>query len=142
MQDPSVDGGNGREVLAAAMQIMHGDVEKDFATRRFHTNDHGLSLFAAAQALIVHVNFRGKHFEVKALIVEERHGIADDHVGKLANRFADNLLALGNLLTREVAVNLDGDFGRKIEDDTALNVALMPMSATTPFLRSLSSSMS
>src|SRR5260370_11603256 len=120
MQDASVEGGNGRAFLAAEMQIMHGNVEKDFATRRLHADDHGLSLFAAAQALIVYVNFRRKHFEVKALIVEERHGIADDHVGKLANRFADNWLALGNVLTREVAGNLDGDFGRKIEHDAAL----------------------
>jgi hypothetical protein len=37
-----VHGRYGISIATAAMQVVHGDVQVDLATRRFNTNDHGL----------------------------------------------------------------------------------------------------
>ena len=60
---------------------------------------------------------------MKALVVEQRDGIADDHVGELANGFAHDLLAGFYGSACEDAGDLHGNFGRNVENHAAFNVA-------------------
>src|SRR5205823_2539441 len=119
----SIQGGDGGAFGAATVQIAHGDVEENVATRRLNANDKRFGVRAAGKAGFVHVHFGRKHFEMKALVVEQRDGIADDHVGELANGFAHDLLAGFHLRACEDAGDLHGDFGRNVENHAAFNVA-------------------
>ncbi len=105
------------------MQVMHRDIEVDLAARRFDADDHGLGVGVAGQALIVHVNFRRENFEAKALIVEQRDGISDDHVGEFADRFARDLFAFDDFGAGELACHLQSDFRSQIKNYTALDFA-------------------
>jgi len=66
----------------------------------------------------------GKNLETEALVVEERDGIADDHVGEFTDGFANDLLAFRELRTSKLAGNAHGDFRREIKDDAALDITL------------------
>src|SRR5260370_36906271 len=71
-------------LLAPPVQIVHGNIQVDVPARRLHTNDQRFGIGAASQPRFVHVNFCRKHFEMKSLVVQQRHGLADDRVGRLA----------------------------------------------------------
>src|SRR5712664_124812 len=56
-------------------QIVHRNVEVNFAARRLDADHQRFRVRASAEPFIVHVDFRRKHFEVKPLVVQQRHGI-------------------------------------------------------------------
>src|SRR5579863_9319204 len=103
---------------------MHSDVEEDFAARRVDADDHSFGVSATGQSLIVYVNFGWKHFEPKALIVEQRDGISDDHVGELADGLARDVLAFLDRASSEMAGDFVGDFRSDIEHNATFDVAL------------------
>src|SRR5882762_6047452 len=119
-----VERADGAALGAAAMEVVHSDVEIDFAARGFDAEDHGFGVGAAAEALLAYVNFRRKNFEAEPLVVEKRDAVADDHIGEFADGFADDLLALGQGFAGELAGDAHGDVRGQIEDDAALDVAL------------------
>src|SRR5271169_4953253 len=106
------------------MEIVHGDVEIDVAAGGFNSENHGFGIGAATEALFAHVNFGWIDLEAKALVVEKGDAVADDHVGELADGFANHLLAFGQSGAGKLAGDAHGDVGSEIEDDTAFNVAL------------------
>jgi hypothetical protein len=67
--------------VAAAMEIVHGNVEIGLAAGGFDGDDHGFGVLAAGKAFFVHVHFGREDFEAKALVVKKSYGIADHHVG-------------------------------------------------------------
>src|SRR6266581_5997888 len=79
--------------LPPPVQIVHGNVQINVAARRLDTNYQRFRIRAARQTRFVHVNFRRKHFEMKSLIVQQRHRVSDDHVRHFANRFPYHLVA-------------------------------------------------
>src|SRR6266851_8058052 len=86
----SVQRRNRAPLLPPSVQIVHRYVQVHAPTRRLDANHQRFRLGAAAQPRFIHVNFRRKHFEMKSLIVQQRHGIPDDHVRHLANRLPTN----------------------------------------------------
>src|SRR5256885_16275806 len=66
------------------MQIVHCNVHIDIPAGGLNANHQRFRVGAASQPGFVHVNLRREHFKVKSLIVQQRHGIADDHVSQLA----------------------------------------------------------
>jgi len=86
--------------------------------------DHGLSIHAARKSLLVHMDFGRKNLEAETLVIEKRDGIADDHVGEFADGLTNDLLAFREFRTGKLAGHAHGHFGREIEDDAALDVAL------------------
>ena len=78
----------------------------------------------AGETFVLHVNFWREHFEAKTLVVEQRDGIADDHVGEFADGFARDLFAFVDGAAGEMAGNFVSDFGSDVEDDAAFDVAL------------------
>src|SRR4029077_9352686 len=119
-----VERGDGSLPATAAMEIVHGDVDVNLATRRLDAQDHGFGIGVAGKPLFAHVNFRRKDLEAKALIIEKRDRIADDHIGELTHGLANNLLALRNRRAGEMSRNADGHFRGKIKDDAAFDIAL------------------
>ena len=109
---------------AAAMEIVHRDIDINFAARCLDAQDHGFGVGIAGKSFFAHVNFRRKYLEPESLIVQKGNRIADDHVGQFADRLADNLLALWNRRAREMPGNADGHFRSEIKNDAALDVAL------------------
>src|SRR5712664_404306 len=89
--------------LPPPMQIVHRNVQVNVPAGRLDTNHQRFGVGAARQPRFVRVNFRRKHFEMKSLIVQQRHGIADHHVRHLANRFPHHLFARFNFLPRVLA---------------------------------------
>src|SRR5713226_5584851 len=83
----SVQSGNGFALLPATMQIVHGDIQVNLSARCLDANHKSFGVGAACQSRFIHVDFWRKHFKMKSLVVEQRHGIADDHVRHFANRF-------------------------------------------------------
>ena len=133
--DGLVEGGDGSLLATAAMQIVHGDVDVNLATRRLDAQDHGFGIGVTGKPLFAHVNFGRKDLEAKALIIEKRDRIADDHIGELTHGLANNLLALRNGRTGEMSRNADGHFRGQIEDDAAFDIAFNRMSAAMPLRR-------
>src|SRR5262249_15472564 len=117
----------------AATQVVHGDVEIDFPTGSFNANDHGFSVLAAAEALIMDVNCGRENLEAKALVIEQGDRISDYHVGELADGFASDLFAGFDRRARENAGNLNGHFGSEVEDYAALDFALDENQGRDPF---------
>src|SRR6267143_2043703 len=120
----SVQSRNRVPLLPPPMQIVHRNVQVNVAARRLDADHHCFRLGAADQPRFVHVNFRRKHFEMKSLIVQQRHGIPDDHVRHLANRLPDHLLARLNFRPRELARHLYRHFRREVENHAPLDVSL------------------
>src|SRR6267143_4716943 len=120
----SVQRGNRVAPLPPPVQIVHGDVQVHVAARRLDANHQRFGVRAAAQPRFVHVNFRRKHFEVKSLVVQQRHGISDDHVRHFANGFTHHLLARFHFRARQQTGHLHGHFGRQVENHAAFNVSL------------------
>src|SRR5882762_6293448 len=120
----SIQCGNRVALLPPPMQIVHRNVQVNVAARRLDADHHRFRLGAAGQPRFVHVNFRRKHFEMKSLIVQQRHGIPDDHVRHLANRLPDHLLARLNFRPRELARHLYRHFRREVENHAPLDVSL------------------
>src|SRR5215475_12067663 len=106
------------------MEIVHGDVEKDLAAGRFNAKDHGFGVHAAGEAGFAHVNFRRKHLEPEALIVEQRDAVADDHVGEFADGFANSLFALREFGASKLAGHAHRDVRSEVKNHAALDVAL------------------
>src|SRR5215472_9113306 len=113
-----------RLFTAAAMEIVHGDVEIDFAAGRFNTKDHGFSVHAAGKAGFAHVNLRREDLETKTLVVKKRDAVADDHVGEFADGFTNGLLALRQFRAGQLARHAHGDVRSEIQNDAAFDVAL------------------
>src|ERR1700722_2510118 len=90
-----VENCGGIALFAAPMQILHGDVEIDLAAGRFDANHHGFGIGASA----------------KALLVQQGHGVSDDHVREFANGFACDLLGALYRAARKMTGNLQGHFG-------------------------------
>src|SRR5208282_2176044 len=95
-----VEGGDGGAFAAAAMEIVHGDVNVNFAAGRFDAEDHGFGINAARKPFLVHVDFRRKYLE------------------------ADDLVAFGKFGPGKLAGNAHGNVGSEIEDHTAFDVTL------------------
>src|SRR5712692_8459084 len=123
-QQCSVQRGNFLPLLPPPMQIMHRNVQINAAARRLDTNHQRFRVGAARQPRFVHVNFRRKHFEVKSLVVQQRHRIPDDHVRHLANRFAHHLVARFHFRPRKNGRHLHRYFRRQIENHAPFNVPL------------------
>src|SRR5437899_182069 len=121
--DFSIQRWNGFALLPPTMQIVHRDIEVDLSARRLDANHQSLRVRASRQSLFVHVDFRGKHFEMKALVVQQRHRIADDHVGQLTNRFLYDLLAGFHFRARKLAGHLHRHFLREVENHAPFDVA-------------------
>ena len=102
------------------MEIVHGDVDIDFAAGCFDAKNHGLGIHAARETFFVHVDFGRKDLETEALVVEQRDGIADDHVGELTDSFANNLLAFREFRTGKLAGDTHGDFSRSGRSDVSV----------------------
>ena len=117
-------GGNPGLAQFSVVSIEHRDVEIGEAAGSFYGDDHRFRVGAAREAFFIHVNFRRIDLETKTLVVEKRDGIADDHVGEFADRFANDLVAFLNFASREMAGHFHGDFRRKIENDAAFDIAL------------------
>src|SRR5260370_7356405 len=79
-------------LLPPPMQIVHRNVQVNVPAGRLDTNDQRFGIGAASQPRFIHVNFRRKHFEMKSLIVQQRHGIPDDHFRHLPHLFPPPLL--------------------------------------------------
>src|SRR6266481_4313457 len=111
-------------LIPPPMQIVHRNVQVHFAAGRLDADHQRFGVRASRQPFIVHVDFRRKHFEVKPLVVQQRHRISDDHVRQLANRFPHYLLARRNFRARELARHFDRHFRRQIQNDAPFNVTL------------------
>src|SRR5260370_36242716 len=111
-------------LLATPMQIVHSNVQVDIPAGCLDTNYQRFRVGGAGQAGFVHVNFRRENFKVKSLIVQKRHGIADDHACHLAHRLPHHLLAGRNFRPRELAGHLQGHFRREIENNAPFDVSL------------------
>src|SRR5437016_2366396 len=109
--------------LPPPMQIVHRDVQINVPARRFNANHQRFRIRAACQTRFVHVNFRRKHFEVKSLVIKQRHRISDDHVRQFANRLFHYLLARFKLRTCELARHFHRHFRRQVENHAPFNVA-------------------
>src|SRR5713101_6342900 len=120
----SVQSGNGFALLPATMQIVHGDIQVNLSARRLDANHKSFGVGAACQSRFVHVDFRGKHFEMKSLVVEQRHRIAYDHVRHFANRFFHHLLAGFDFRACKLTGHFHRHFLREVENHAAFNIAL------------------
>src|SRR6266513_3625970 len=120
----SVQRRNSVPLLAPPMQIVHCNVHIDIPAGGLDTNHQRFRVGAASQPGFVHVNLRREHFKVKSLIVQQRHGIADDHVSHLAHRLPHHLFAGHNFCPRELARHLQSHFRREIENDAPFDVSL------------------
>src|SRR5690348_13469953 len=109
-----VEDGGRIALVATAAQVVHCDIEINLAARSLDADHHGFGVAAAREALIVDVNFGGKDFEAKALVIEQGYGISDDHVGQLADGFASELLGSFDRAACEVAGDFYGDFGGEV----------------------------
>src|SRR5215470_163117 len=119
-----VEGRDGVALGTAAVEIVHGDVEIDFATGSLDAENHGFGVYAAGEAGFAHVNFRRKDLEAKTLVVEQGDAVADDHVGEFADRFANSLFALREFGAGKLAGNAHGDLGCEVENHAPFDVAL------------------
>src|SRR5271168_5183683 len=106
------------------MQVVHGNIQIDLTARGFEAQNQGLGIHAVGQTLFVDVNFRWKHLEMEALVVEQGDGVTDNHVSEFADRLANHLVGGLDLHARQLTGDLDGDFRRKVEDDAAFDVSL------------------
>src|SRR5271165_3972107 len=111
-----VERGNGSLLATPPMQIVHGDVKVDLPARSLYTNNHCFGFRVATKTLLAHVNFRWKHLKAETLVVEQRNGIADDHVGQFANRLAYHLFAFRKRAAGKVARYAHGHFRSQIEN--------------------------
>src|SRR6266850_8179955 len=84
----SIQRRNRTPLIPPPMQIVHRNVQVNFAARRLDADHQRFRVRASAEPFVIHVDFRRKHFEVKPLVVQQRHRISDDHVRQLANRFS------------------------------------------------------
>src|SRR5712664_3881050 len=120
----SVQRRNRAPLLPPPVQVVHRYVQVHAPARRLDANHQRFRLGAAAQPRLIYMNLRRKHFEMKSLIVQQRHGIPDDHVRHLANRLPDHLLARLNFRPRELARHLYRHFRREVENHAPLDVSL------------------
>src|SRR6266436_107637 len=120
----SVQSRNCVAFFAAAMQIVHGNIQVDLSAGRFDADHQRFRVGAACQARFIHVDFWRKHFKMKSLVVEQRHRIADDHVRHFANRFFHHLLAGFNFRACKLAGHFHRHFLREVENHAAFNIAL------------------
>src|SRR6266571_2166586 len=103
--------------------IAHSDVHIDVAGRGFETKHHGLRVLTACETFLAGMDLRRKHLEAKTLVVEQRDGVSDHHVGHLADRLTDNLLGFLHFCAREVAGDFHGDGRIEVENDAAFNLS-------------------
>src|SRR6266446_1981854 len=122
--ESSVERGNFFPFLPPPMQIVHRNIQINVAARRRDADHQRFGVRAARQTRFVHVNFWRKHFEMKALVVQQRHRIPDDHVRHLANRFPHHLVARFHFCPREQARHLHRHVRRQIENHAPFNVSL------------------
>src|SRR6266849_4980532 len=120
----SVQRRNRAPLLPPPVQVVHRYVQVHAPARRLDANHQRFRLGAAAQPRFINMNFRRKHFEMKSLIVQQRHGIPDDHVRHLANRLPHYLVAHLDFRPREHARHLHRHFWRQIKNHAAFNVSL------------------
>src|SRR5258708_1584730 len=111
-------------LFAATMQVVHGNVQVNFSAGRLDANHQSFRVRAARQPCFVHVDFRRKHFKMKSLVVQQRHRIADDHVGHLTNRFFHHLLSGFDFRACKLAGHFHRHFLREIENHASFNIAL------------------
>ena len=115
---------HGVAFTATAGQVVHGNVQIDVPAGGFDCQDHSFRIARPRESLIVHVNLWRKNFEAVALIVQQRHGISDDHIRELTDRLANDLLAIRYLCTGKNCSNLQRDFRSEIENDATLDIPL------------------
>src|SRR6266850_709658 len=120
----SIQSRNRVPFIPPPMQIVHRNVQVNFAARRLDADHQRFRVRASAEPFVVHVDFRRKHFEVKPLVVQQRHRISDDHVRQFTNRFARHLLARFNFHSRKLARHFDRHFRRQIQNDAPFDISL------------------
>jgi len=116
--------------VTTAREVVHGNVQKNVAAGRFDRQHHGFSVARTRQALVVHVNFRGKHLEAVALIVQQRNGISDDHVGQFADRFANSLFVVDNFRSGKNGGNFQGYVRLQVEESDSQSIAVTRVQGT------------
>src|SRR5262249_42175079 len=122
-ENPSAQRGGEFAFAAATGQVVHGDVEVDFAAVGFDGQYHRFGVAGTFEAFVAGVNFGRKDLEGVALVVEKSDGISNHHVGELTNRFAGDLV-VGGAGAGEDGGNSEGDLRREVEDDAAFDVSL------------------
>src|SRR6266404_63352 len=120
----SIQSRNRIPLIPPPMQIVHRNVQVKFTARRLDADHQRFGVGASGEPLVVHVDFRREHFEVKPLVVQQRHRISDDHVRQFADCFPHHLLTRLNFHSRELAGHFDRHFRRQIQNDAPFNVAL------------------
>src|ERR1035438_4443852 len=76
-------------------------IHEDFSAGSIEAHHHRFGVFTAFAALLGSVQGWGTNMKVKSLVVERGDSVANDLVGQLTDRFAYQIVALGDFDARQ-----------------------------------------